>query len=87
MLRRYLHCRVLAYNLLMGLPEIDHLSTDERLRLLERLWDSLSRDLVSVPLTGEQRTELDRRIEEMDADDQLGIPWEAVLKRLEADES
>lgn len=67
--------------------DVDQLSTDERLRLLERLWDSLSRDLDIIPLTDEQRAALDRRIEEMDQDEQLGIPWEDVLRRLEADES
>jgi len=73
----------------MGLRDIavDQLSTDERLRLLERLWDSLSRDLRSVPLTDAQRAELDRRIEEMNQDEQLGIPWEDVLRRLGADGS
>ena len=73
----------------MALPDIDldQLSTEERLRLLERLWDSLSRDLSRVPLTDEQRAELDRRIEEMDQDEQLGIPWEDVLRRLGAEEA
>ncbi len=60
---------------------IDELSPDERLRLLERLWDSLSDD--DVPLTNAQRAELDRRLDELDRDGPTGIPWEEVLRRLQ----
>ena len=62
---------------------IDELSPDERLRLLERLWDSLSDE--DVPLTPPQRAELDRRLDELETDGPTGIPWEEVLRRLQAD--
>jgi putative addiction module component (TIGR02574 family) len=62
---------------------IDEMSPDERLRLLERLWDSLSDD--QVPLTRAQRAELDRRLDELDIDGPTGIPWEEVLRRLQTD--
>lgn len=61
--------------------DINELSPDERLRLLERLWDSLSDD--EVPLTRAQRTELDRRLDELDKSGPTGIPWEEVLRRLQ----
>ena len=64
---------------------IDELSADERLRLLERLWDSLSDE--DVPLTPAQRAELDRRLDELDRDGPTGIPWEEVLRRLQTDAS
>ena len=57
------------------------LSPEERLRLLERLWDSLGDS--DVPLTDPQRAELDRRLDELDRDGPRGIPWEDVLERLE----
>jgi putative addiction module component (TIGR02574 family) len=51
--------------------DIDKLSPDERLRLMERLWDSLNDQ--DVPLTVEQRTELDRRLDELDAEGPLMV--------------
>jgi putative addiction module component (TIGR02574 family) len=59
------------------------LSPDERLELLERLWDSLSRTPASVPLTDPQRVELDRRLDALDEDVSqglaLGVPWDEVV--------
>ena len=60
---------------------IEELSPDERLRLLERLWDSLSDD--DVPLTSSQRAELDHRLDNLEKDGPNGIPWEEVLRRLQ----
>jgi putative addiction module component (TIGR02574 family) len=62
---------------------IGKLSPEERLRLLEQLWDSLSDD--DVPLTAAQREELDRRLDELDREGPSGIPWEEVLRRLKTD--
>jgi putative addiction module component (TIGR02574 family) len=67
----------------MSEPAIDisKLSADERLKLLEQLWDSLSdRD---VPLTARQREELDQRLDDLDREGPRGIPWDEVLDRLE----
>lgn len=66
--------------------DIQRLSAAERLELLERLWDSLSAEPSSVPLTEPQRRELDRRLDALDADrvrgEALGVPWEDVLRQL-----
>jgi len=61
--------------------DIDKLSRDERLKLLEKLWDSLSDQ--DVPLTAGQREELDRRLDDLDREGPRGIPWDEVLDRLE----
>ena len=66
----------------MGTIDIANLSAEERLRLLEELWDSLSATPEAVPLTNAQREELDRRIDELDRDGPVGIPWEEVLRRI-----
>ena len=58
------------------------LSPEDRLELMHRLWESLRKDEYAFPLTDEQRAELDRRSAEMDADPQLGSPWEDVKARL-----
>ena len=66
----------------MGTVAIADLSTEERLRLLEELWESLSATPEAVPLTNAQREELDRRLDELDRDGPVGIPWEDVLDRI-----
>jgi len=66
----------------MGTIAIADLSPEERLRLLEQLWESLSATPEAVPLTNGQRQELDRRLDELDRDGPVGIPWEEVLGRI-----
>ena len=43
----------------------------ERIRLVEDLWDSIVADQDNLPLTDEQRTELDRRLDAYEADNIL----------------
>lgn len=67
----------------VNLPlQIEKLTTEERLRLIEQLWDSLRATPEAVPLTDAQRTELDRRLDELDKGDIDGIPWNEVLRRI-----
>ncbi|MBN2490380.1 MAG: addiction module protein [Planctomycetes bacterium] len=58
------------------------LSAAERLRLIEQLWESLCQDPSQVPVTDAQRTELERRLDEIDAGDVEGIAWEEVLRQI-----
>jgi putative addiction module component (TIGR02574 family) len=39
------------------------LSVDERIKLVEDLWDSIAADQKALPLTSEQKAELDRRLD------------------------
>lgn len=66
------------------MPTIDiaKLSAEERLRLLEDVWESLSATPAAIPLTDAQREELDRRLNDLDRDGPVGIPWEEVLRRI-----
>lgn len=57
---------------------IEHLGIEERLTLVEELWDSIAADSAAVPLTQAQRAELDRRIAEHEANPDDVIPWEEV---------
>ena len=61
---------------------IDNLSTTERLRLIEELWDSLSRLPDATPLSDAQRGELDRRLDDLERSGPEGIPWEEVLQQI-----
>lgn len=69
----------------MAHPKFDFsdLTPDERIQLAEDLWDSLSADASTVPLTAPQARELDRRLEAYRRDGDPGQPWEAVLDRVE----
>jgi putative addiction module component (TIGR02574 family) len=62
--------------------DIERLSPQERLDLIERLWDSL--DAETIPLTQAQNAELDRRLATADADLAESIPWETVRTELAA---
>lgn len=62
--------------------DIATLTTDERLELIERLWNSLSSTPDAVPFPDAHREELDRRLDELDREGPTGIPTEEVLSRL-----
>lgn len=61
---------------------IDSLSPEERLRLIEELWDSLSKSPEAMPLSDAQRGELDRRLDDLERSGPNGIPWEEVLQQI-----
>jgi len=66
----------------MASIDIASLSLEERLRLLDELWESLSAKPEALPLTTAQREELDRRLDDLDREGPVGIPWEEVLGRI-----
>ena len=68
----------------MSRPAIDleSMTTDECLRLLEEVWESLRQRPTNVPLTDAQREELDRRLDDLDREGPVGIPWEEVQRRI-----
>ncbi len=60
--------------------DIKNLTTEQRLALLGDIWDSL--DPEDVPVTEAHRAELDRRLDDLEQDRDLGIPWEEVLRQI-----
>jgi putative addiction module component (TIGR02574 family) len=68
----------------MTMPAIDieKLTTEQRLHLLEVLWESLRKVPDALPLTQAHREELDRRLDELDQGDVATIPWEEVKRQL-----
>jgi len=50
--------------------------------MIEELWDSLSEQPGSVPLTDEQLQELDRRLDDLERSGPRGIPWDEVLEQI-----
>lgn len=67
--------------------QVMQLPAEERLELIEDLWDSLHppgslRPGEPFVLTGEQKAELDRRLEEHKRHPERAEPWEVVRARL-----
>ncbi len=52
--------------------ELHNLSIDERLRLVEDIWDSIAADQGALPLTDEQKAELDQRLDSYELDKNVG---------------
>lgn len=48
------------------------LPVEERIRIVEDLWDSIAADQKSLPFTAEQKAELDRRLDAYEADGNPG---------------
>jgi len=48
--------------------KLSKLPLDERIRLVEELWDSIASDQKALPLTDEQKAELDRRLDAYEVD-------------------
>jgi len=65
---------------------IEGLTAEERLALLERLWDSLSNNPANVPVSDRQKAELDRRLdalaEDLDQGANVGVPWDEVVRQI-----
>jgi putative addiction module component (TIGR02574 family) len=57
---------------------IDRLAVEDRLDLVEQIWDSIAADSAAVPLTDPQRAELDRRIADHETNPDDVVSWEQV---------
>jgi putative addiction module component (TIGR02574 family) len=66
----------------VDMEAIRRLSVSERLALVEEIWESLSGDPTSLPVSEAQVAEARRRLAEHDADPTTAIPWDEAEKRL-----
>lgn len=71
----------LSYLYHMSIQEIEHLSSAEKILLVERIWDSINKQ--EIPLTAAQRKELDRRLEKHHAGKNDYRNWEEVKQKLQ----
>ena len=69
----------------VSLSEVLNLPLEERLRLVESIWDSIAQFPEALELTEAQRLELDRRLESYEADPNAGVPWVELKAQLLAD--
>jgi putative addiction module component (TIGR02574 family) len=68
-------------NAILSPEEIARLTPEQRLALIEALWDSLEHD--DLPVTAAEVAELDRRMTTYEQDKLNAKPWDAVRKRIE----
>lgn len=64
------------------LSEILDLSVAERIQLVEDVWDSIAAEREELPLTEEDRQQIDRRLADLEANPGIGRPWAEVKARL-----
>ena len=62
--------------------DVTRLTRDEKLDLIDELWESLSQDPEALPLTDGQRQELDRRLDELEEEGPVGSSWNEVVSRI-----
>jgi putative addiction module component (TIGR02574 family) len=63
--------------------DVNQLSRDERLELIEQLWDSLSdEERDSLPLTAEQDEELDRRLDALEKEGPVGLSADELREQV-----
>jgi len=58
------------------------LPVEERIRIVEDLWDSIASDQNALPLTIEQVAELDRRLDVFETDGNAGRPAAESISEL-----
>ena len=52
--------------------KLQELPVEERIRVVEDLWDSIAADQKALPLTASQKAELDRRLDAYEIDKNIG---------------
>jgi putative addiction module component (TIGR02574 family) len=57
---------------------IDNMSVNERIALVQEIWDSIAIEAGLLPPTPSERAELDRRIAEDDAEPGNVVKWESI---------
>ena len=66
------------------LSELFALTEAERIQLAQELWDSIPEESAALPLTAEQRRELDRRLAEHRREPGSAVSWEEARAQLRA---
>jgi putative addiction module component (TIGR02574 family) len=60
--------------------KLQQLTVDERIKLVEDLWDSIAADKGALPITAAQRAELDRRLNAYTVDKNRGRPAKDAVR-------
>ena len=66
------------------IPGIDRLSVEEKILLVEELWDSIASEAEKVPISASQLEELDKRLDKHASDPGKCLSWEEVKQRIKS---
>ncbi len=66
----------------LSVAEILELPIQERIRLVELIWESIAAVPEAVEVTPEIKAELERRLKEFEANPESGYSWEEVKSHL-----
>ena len=69
-------------NMAINLSELLELSVEERLKLVESIWESIAEFPEGLELSAAQKQELDRRLDAYEKDTEAGVPWPELKARL-----
>ncbi len=58
------------------------MSVDDRIKLVQAIWDSIAADQNHPDLLESQKKDLDRRVAELDASPDRVLTWEEIKKGL-----
>jgi putative addiction module component (TIGR02574 family) len=61
---------------------IDKLSLDDRLALVEEIWNSIAADPDALPLTDDQKRLLSRRMADLDANPGNVLTWDEIKRNV-----
>lgn len=67
----------------LEIPEINRLSTPEKILLVEELWDSIASDAMAVPVPASHLAEIDRRLKRHAAQPGELLSLEELQARIE----
>jgi putative addiction module component (TIGR02574 family) len=72
---------------MVDLKEIKKLSVDERIEMVEAIWDSIAEDTMGkqLPLSKEQQEEIERRLDRYERGESKTYTWEEVLQRVRSE--
>jgi putative addiction module component (TIGR02574 family) len=62
----------------ISLSDILRLSVPERIQLVQDIWDSIAAEPEELAFTDAQREELDRRLDDLEANPSAGVPWQEM---------
>lgn len=66
----------------IDMEAIRKLSVEERLKLMAAIWDSLAEDEADLSVAKEALAEMERRLDELEAGPNQGVPYTEMLGRL-----
>ncbi len=64
------------------LTEIGRLPVEDRIELVQRVWDAIADSDTPLELTDAQKAEIRCRSAELDANPDIAVPWEEVKRSL-----